>query len=479
MSKTLTKILTICGLCVVVIAAVVASAICATAAIGCYVSVDVIENMNLNFNSPIGKTKIKINGEETNKLLVKKGSEATITFETTDFEFKGYYIGSEGNYTEEDLVKNQEGSIVSEYKFVVDEETNLTAVFDASVFYKVNLGSRVDVVAGNGSSISLGIKGADVYKVENKNEYWVKKGGVIALDHSSIGYSLNKWFVGDYADQVSTITTGLKIEENKEYTADFNAVKYNISYDGAAAVEDVVWGSALKSVDSTYDASTGWVAFAGWKYNNQKVEKAIFGNDKDISLTSSYTKQSDKSYTLNLGKGEITYKTVADNRLDLTNAQSKNYYTLAGINFTIGEANFVFDISGNNLVQVEGGKTLQDLDTALINENITTIVATPVYELNFNIKFNVTVGETRYEDGSFVISQGSAEDIESMGVLDYFETAGGNIKNATYIQCEDSEGGIFVFDSDLDSVTIAEILGELCVSADNVSDVTFEIVFII
>ena len=139
MSKTLTKILTICGMCVVVVAAVVASAICATAAIGYEVAVDTVTLLNEQFNSPEGKVKVKINGEYTDKLLVKKGEEATITFEAKDFEFQGYYNGDKGSYEGTEVIVDENGVVAETYKVVVNENMNFTAVFKASKFYKVNL----------------------------------------------------------------------------------------------------------------------------------------------------------------------------------------------------------------------------------------------------------------------------------------------------------------------------------------------------
>lgn len=481
MSKTLTKILTICGLFVVVVAAVVGSAICATAAIGCNVIVDIVKNMNTDFNSPNGNVKIKINGVETDKLLVKKGQEATVTFEATDFEFKGFYSGAEGNYTEEDLIKDQDGILVNEYKIVVNEETNLTAVFDSSVFYNVKLASKTNGYdIKDGRAISLSAEGSSVYQVENKDEYWVKKDSKITLSHSQTGYNFKNWFVGDVADNVNT-SAEITVEGNNVYTADFDVIKYMIAYDGAERVETVYGTSLKQGPEASYSVENGYKVFAGWTRNDAKVDKAIFeGENTNIDLTSTYTNQSEKTYTFKSGDKSIAYKTVSGSRLDLTNAPSKNYYNLTGIKFTIGETDFEFAISENNLVPVEGGKTIQELDKALMDSGKNEFSATPVYKLAFEIKFNVYVGDEKVssDEEGVVISKESTVDIASEKVLEYFANAAATIKNATYIQVADADGACS-FGTGLDKISIADILDGLGIAAGNASDVEIDIEFII
>lgn len=565
MSKTLTKILTICGLCVVVVAAVIASAVCATAAIGYNVTVDVVKLLNEDFNSPDGNVKIKINGEETNELLVKKGDEAIITFETTDFDFQGYFKGDKGTYVGTQPIVDEHESLVQVLKVVVTEDTDITAVFKAATFYKLTLASQTDSSLMEDRMISIGAIGASVYgDAESTNVYWAKKGSRVELIHSEVGFVFNKWYDGDVSQNVERESTVEVVENNKVYTADFsiinkytvtiasaydasadggnisavangdktsitvwdgekinlstsatgynfvnwtangtaigttqaleyevtgnaeikanyNVIKYNISYDGAEAVS-TVWGSALSSPASTYNASTGWKVFTGWKLNGNPVEKAVFsGTDTNISLTGEYNVQSATTYTFATADKTITYKTVAENRLGLTNAPSKKYYTLVGISFTIGGTDFVFDISGNNLETVEGGKTLEQLDTALRDVNVTTIAATPIYELNFTINFTVaTNNDFGAEGDTKTISMGSRQDIASIKVLEYFANSGANLDSVIGIMGDDAvtEGdNSFSFGQNLKEITVADIINEIDVTGENTSPINLSIKF--
>lgn len=561
MSKTLTKILTICGLCVVVVAAVIASAVCATAAIGYNVTVDVVKLLNEDFNSPDGNVKIKINGEETNELLVKKGDEAIITFEATDFDFQGFYNGDENSYVGTQPVEDGNGSLVEIVKFVVNEETNFTAVFKAQKYFKMTL-ARAGTIEDTERSVSLGVKGASVYPDEQTpNTYWVKEGVDVELTHSEYGYKFNKWYVGNVADnteknpefkveennktytasfsvinkytvtiasaydasadggnisavangdktsitvwdgekiKLSTSATGYNfvnwkvngtvigetavIEEytvggNVTITANYKVIRYNISYDGAEAVS-TVWGSALRSPAPTYDASTGWKVFTGWKFNENTVEKAVFnGTDTNISLTGDYNFQSATTYTFATADKTITYKTVAENRLDLTNA-SKNYYTLVGIRFNINNTDFVFDIAGNDLVAVEGGKTLEQLDTALRDANVATIAATPIYKLNFGIKFTITSAKgSGLTADTAEFEKGLTDDIANIKLL-----GGVAIRDSgDYSNITEISGYDFTFQSGLADKTVMSVLEALrearIIEETNTTDLTIAIYF--
>lgn len=559
MSKTLTKILTLCGLFVVVVAAVVASAICATAAIGYEVSVDVVKIMNDDFNSPEGRIKIKINGKETNELLVKKGKEATITFETTDFEFQGYYNGGEGTYEQEDIILDENESLVTTYKFVVNEATELSAVFKAAQFYKLSVKYQINTTEiTDGRFVSVWVENG--YQDETDTDtYWVKKDGSAVLKHDERGFTFDSWYVGAVSENVkredATITViesgktytakfseiakctvsvapsydmaaiggtisatanngqnvvsafaGTKINlttsatgyefvnwtangteigttkdleyeivDNAEIKANYNVIKYDISYDGEAA-ESTIWGSALKTVETKYAAETGWKVFTGWKYNGEAVTQAKFdGENKNIALNGDYFAQSSVTYMFTTETNFITYKTIAGDRLDKTYAPSKDYYKLTGLTFTIGETNFEFAISENNLVPVEGGKSLEDLDRALMDSGLTTIAATPVYELAFDINFTVKSNNAFGAlNDTKAISKGSKTDIASTKVLEYFANSGANLDSVRGIQVVSGDEQ-YTWGSNLKEITIADVLAALDVNKNNTSAVNIEI----
>lgn len=575
MSKTLTKILTICGLCVVVVAAVVASAICANAAVGYYVTVDVIKAMNEDYNSPNGNVKIKINGEQTDKLLVKKGEEAVITFEATDFEFQGFFNGDKVVYDSTSPIIDKNGALVKSYKFTVNGAVDLTAQFKADVFYKLTVGYNVDYQEedNDGRSVSCGASGANCYSGETLGEYWAKKDSQITLVHDQVGYRFNNWFEGAVEQGVIRDEVVTVDENNKSYTADFSrinkytvvvspsfdaeaiggqieatvvggaysyeayegtkinlttsatgyefvnwtsndvevgttqnveyeitenanvkanytVIRYNIAYDSAEP-ESTIWGSALKVPESTYDVSTGYVEFTGWKYNGNAVTQAIFnGTDRDITLTGEYFYQSNITYVFALGDKAITYKTISGDRLDLTNAPSKDYYNLTGIKLTVGETDFEFALSGNNLVAIEGGKTVQELDEALMNSDVNQFAMTPVYQLAFDLTLKAGTDGTSEENplsGSSEISQkftaGTEESvISNFSIWDYFKGSR-DFSGVSKIVIKRTVNGSDIMATrglDIQSITIEDILGEegVQVSPNNTANIVITITFL-
>lgn len=574
MSKTLTKILTICGLCVMIVAAVIASAICATAAIGYYVSVDVVKTMNEDFNSPLGDVKIKINGEETEKLLVKKGTEAVVTFEIKDFQFQGFFEGNNVMYDSLAPIIDENGTLVESYKFVVDSETELTAVFKADVFYKFTVKHNTDSAIDAERVIGIGAQGDHCYNdADTVGLYWAKRGSQISLVHQEVGFRFNNWYEGTVdqgvtRDEVVTVdennklytadfskinkytvtiapsydteaiggqlqasavggaisyeayegtkinlmcsatgyefvnwtsngtevgTTAVieyEITENAEVKANFNAIRYNISYDGAEAVS-TVWGSALSSPASTYDANTGWKVFTGWKLNGETVTQAKFaGTDRNITLTGEYLNQNNITYVFAVGDKTITYKTVGGDRLDLTNAPSKNYYDLTGIKLDIDGTNYEFAISGNNLVSVEGGKTLQEFDQALINSGLNQFAITPVYQLAFKLKLVAGTDGTADENplsGSDGISQtfnaGTDEaTISSFSIWNYFKGSRdfSGVRKITVKRTVAGNDIVAQRGVDIQTMTIEDVLGVngLQVPANNTADIEITITFL-
>ena len=111
MSNKLTKILTYCTLVLVILAVVITTAICLTTALTYKVSVDVVIQ-NAATVSPDANVTVKVNGKELstqyeNQTLVanvKRDSEATITFELTDYELVGLYNGSKASYQGSDSI---------------------------------------------------------------------------------------------------------------------------------------------------------------------------------------------------------------------------------------------------------------------------------------------------------------------------------------------------------------------------------------
>lgn len=558
MSKTLTKILTICGLCVVVVAAVVASAVCATAAIGYEVAVDTVTLLNEQFNSPEGKVTVKINGKYTDKLLVKKGEEATITFEAKDFEFQGYYNGDKGTYEGTEVIVDENGVVAETYKVVVNDNMNFTAVFKASKFYKVNLAYNVNQDIADDRSITLGLDGDSVYPdKENSNVYWVKDGSQVTLSHNEVGYKFNNWYQGPVSDGIAKEETFV-VEADGTYTADFTmknkytifvetsfdqvvaaegkldakvngqnsitvyegtkvtlatsatgydfvnwtingtaagtdpiieytvtanaavkanykAIVYQVSYNGAEAVS-AVYGSELAVAEDSYE-STGWKKFAGWKYNGNTVTRAIFaGENRNVTLTGEYRNQANENYVLATGDKSITYNTGRENRLDFTNAPSLAYYNLVG--FKLGENEYRFN--GNAIAGT--AEEVKAFDELLMNSSVNQIAVEPIYELAFDLNFTIKSNNAWGAEGTVnAISAGSTTNIYAVSILERFAREGADptTLKAIRVYGNSIQGQFGAEDENLQAVKLVDILDKLMVDPNNTNAVNIEIEFIV
>ena len=561
MSKTLTKILTICGLCVVVVAAVVASAVCATAAIGYEVAVDTVTLLNEQFNSPEGKVKVKINGKYTDKLLIKKGEEATITFEekdVKDFEFQGYYNGDKGTYEGTEVIVDENGVVAKTYKVVVNNNMNFTAVFKASKFYKVNLAYNVNQDIAEDRSITLGLDGDSVYQdKENSNVYWVKDGSQVKLSHDEVGYKFNNWYQGPVSDGIAkeesfvveadgtytadftmknkytifvepsfdqvvaadgkldakvngqnsvTVYEGTKVTLTTsatgydfvnwtingtaagtdpiiEYTvtanaavkANYKAIVYQVSYNGAEAVS-MVYGSGLTAAADSYE-STGWKKFAGWKYNGNTVTRAIFaGENRNIALTGEYRNQANENYVLATGDKSITYNTGRENCLDFTNAPSLAYYNLVG--FKLGEKEYRFN--GNAIAGT--AEEVKAFDELLMNSPVNQIAVEPIYELAFDLNFTIMTNNAWGAAGTTnIIEAGDTTNIYTVSILERFARTGADPTTLKAIRFDGNgiRGQFGAEDKNLQDVKLVGILEWLEIDPNNTSAVNIEIEFIV
>lgn len=130
MSSKFTKILTYCILAVAIVVIAVCTAVCLSNAVGVAVSVD---TKLISETAAKDNLVIKINGEETSKLNVKKGSEVTVTFDAVGYKFEGWYSVPVGEWS----TATKKAETKDSYTFVADEDVNLTAAFNA-IKYKIN-----------------------------------------------------------------------------------------------------------------------------------------------------------------------------------------------------------------------------------------------------------------------------------------------------------------------------------------------------
>lgn len=387
MSNKFVKILTICSLIILIPAIVVATAICLTASIAYKVSVDKVI-LSEAIHSPEANVTVKINGEECNSLYVKKDQEVVITFEIKDYEFKGLFEGTKNTYIgSKELKLNSENA----YRFVVSEDTNLTAVFDASQFYKISLNYQADVApnADLQRTIDLTATGESVYlDPEEDGVYWAKAGEEVTISADSVGYNFDAWTY-ETVGRKEENSFEILANENASYTANFSVIKFNLTYDNgtSSTVNDVVYGTPLQDLEDVYDQ--GWEAFLGWEFNERIYTSATFdGNVTDITLTPAYKNQKEITYTFNIEESEyaeagtVTYNTATG--LDLSKAPTRDFYNLVAL---IIDGNR-FEIESNGFADAQNS-----IDRYLVDSDANTFNVTPVWEMDFDsITFTQNIG---------------------------------------------------------------------------------------
>ena len=388
MSNKFVKILTICSLIILIPAIVVATAICLTASIAYKVSVDKVI-LSEAIHSPEANVTVKINGEECNSLYVKKDQEVVVTFEIKDYEFEGLFEGTKNTYIES---KKLELNSENAYRFVVTEDTNLTAVFDASQFYKISLNYQADVApnADLQRTIDLTATGESVYlDPEEDGVYWAKANEKVTISADSVGYNFNAWTY-ETTGRNEENSFEIKADKNASYTANFSVIKFNLTYNNngtSSTVNNVVYGTPLQDLEDVYDQ--GWEAFLGWEFNERIYTSATFDSDvANITLTPAYKYQKEITYTFNIEESEyaeagtVTYNTATG--LDLSEAPTRDFYNLVAL------------IINGNRCEIENNDFADEqnsIDRYLVDSDANTFNVTPVWEMVFDsITFTQNVG---------------------------------------------------------------------------------------
>lgn len=450
MSNKFVKILTICSLIILIPAIVVATAVCLTASIAYKVSVDKVI-LSEAIHSPEANVTIKINGEECNSLYVKKDQEVVITFEIKDYEFSGLFEGTKNTYIGSKELKLNSGNA---YRFVVSEDTNLTAVFKASEFFKISLNYQADVApnADLQRTIDLTATGESVYlDPEEDGVYWAKADEKVTISADSVGYNFDAWTY-ETTGRNEENSFEILANENASYTANFSVIKFDLTYGTSPAVEDVVYGTPLQDLEDVYDQ--GWEAFLGWEFNERIYTSATFdSNVTDITLTPAYKYQKEITYTFNIEESEyaeagtVTYNTATG--LDLSEAPTRDFYNLVAL---IIDGNR-FEIENNGFADAQNS-----IDRYLVDSDANTFNVTPVWEMVFDsITFTQNVG-SNIDFGSGLTEMEIVKDDGinlEMKLLDYLE----NTENVEHILISfgDKEYKIYGVDN-CKSATILEIL---------------------
>ena len=228
MSTRFTKILTYCVLAMAIVAIVVCAAICLTNAVGVKISVDALYLSKTYATENGQEVVIKINGEQTNELVVKKDSTVTLSFEAPGYKFNGWYgvSGSEVTGDTETI-----GTSVS-YEFKASNDMNFAAQFEAIQY-------QVSYTGVDGVSTETLTYGAPLYTPSQR------------VTESSGDYVI---FLGwqDPTDSTKTISTVGAFETT---TITLNAQNANLSdYQFTFNVAATTYGTAG---EIPYDSLTG------------------------------------------------------------------------------------------------------------------------------------------------------------------------------------------------------------------------------
>ena len=255
MSKSLTKILTICILALIIPVAIVVTAICLSNAVT-YTLTLAIDG----FEENAGAITLKVNGKDYVKpVQISRNSLVTLSVDSTGYDFGGWFLGTADEISAEDKAISNEKS----FTIKINEDLTLTAMneiivysisYDEETATQVKYGSELKVIPDEDRTNGIVFKG---WKMEGSEKVY------------------RKALFGTEKDVALTSVQDL--------------IKYNISYNGEEPV-NIEFGTALKDFEDE-DRENGLV-FEGWKINGDEtvyVEAKFLDYDENqvINLVSS------------------------------------------------------------------------------------------------------------------------------------------------------------------------------------------------
>lgn len=247
MSKKLTKILSISLLALIIPVAIIVTAICLSSAVTYSLSIDTLGYEN------VGSISYKVNGKDyEDGIRVRKGQTVTLTVESEGYNFEGWYVGTPDVLLAEDF-KGASSCAEKSYTFEVNSDVDITTV-NRRIQYSVTYDGGENVSVKYGEAL-------DTTKEVEEGKYlagWTLDG---------VNYKIAR-FPSAYAeaDKVAVLTSAIK------------DIHYNVSYDGARAV-DVAYGSTLQAGEDE-DKDNG-IIFDYWSLDEVKVEMAKFEGYKN------------------------------------------------------------------------------------------------------------------------------------------------------------------------------------------------------
>jgi len=257
MSKRLIKILAISLICIMIPAAIVVSVVCVAAAQTYELAITTLGTIE-----NVGSITYKVDDEVLeDKAQIRKDADVTVVAEAEGYNFIGWFTESE------ELLSSE-----SEYTFKMTGAETLYAKFDV---IKYNITYKLDEeVIGNVEDVMWG---SNLLVLEERK--------------SDEGLAFAGWKKGTDTKVYTSAKFGK--ETDVELLANFEEIKYMISYNGAEAVE-VAWGDELTA--GSNDIANGNL-FLNWKKGEtacpieEGKEVAKFGVVKEvINLVPAYEK---------------------------------------------------------------------------------------------------------------------------------------------------------------------------------------------
>lgn len=336
--------------------------------------------------------------ETTNSYWAKEGTEVSISYVASEYEFTGWTNGE--NTSAENV-----------YVFTANTDVTVSGNFEAYVYYNVDVKYEFDeevaigniVVTANGQTVAQ-----DGIKLK------VREGSNVTLSVvKATGYDFIGWT--NVAENPTSTTIQISVSDNASYVAEFNAIKYNVTFDDGSS-ETYVYGAELK--DGPADVyENGWKVFQGWSFNGKTYTEALFeGTAREVTVSAVYKVQSEIPYTFNVsatdfsGAGTISYNTATG--LVMTNAPTRDYYNLVGI--VINGTEYRFD--GNSFTDAQN-----TIDRYLVGQNATSISVAPIWELA-GAPITITLpSESDFSGNTDIIDQLTvSSNIETIKVTEFF-----------------------------------------------------------
>lgn len=336
--------------------------------------------------------------ETTNSYWAKEGTEVSISYVASEYEFTGWTNGE--NTSAENV-----------YVFTANTDVTVSGNFEAYVYYNVDVKYEFDeevaigniVVTANGQTVAQ-----DGIKLK------VREGSNVTLNVvKATGYDFVGWT--NVTENPTSTTIQISVSDNASYVAEFNAIKYNVTFDDGSS-ETYVYGAELK--DGPADVyENGWKVFQGWSFNGKTYTEALFeGTAREVTVSAVYKVQSEIPYTFNVsatdfsGAGTISYNTATG--LVMTNAPTRDYYNLVGI--VINGTEYRFD--GNSFTDAQN-----TIDRYLVGQNATSISVAPIWELA-GAPITITLpSESDFSGNTDIIDQLTvSSNIETIKVTEFF-----------------------------------------------------------